>query len=64
MKMKSLIAAIVLAGVGALSFAQNDPAPAAPLKVEKVNNKNAKKHAHKVSVKKHKAAKHKKQAAM
>jgi len=64
MKMKSLIATIVLAGIGALSFAQNEPAPAAPVKVEKAAKKNAKKHAHKVSVKKHKAAKHKKQAAM
>jgi len=64
MKIKSLIAAVVVAGISALSFAQNEPVSKAPVKVEKVNKKNAKKHAHKVSGKKHKVAKHKKQAVM
>ena len=64
MKMKSLIAAVVVGGISALSFAQNEPSSKAPVKVEKVNKKNAKKHAHKVSGKKHKVAKHKKQAVM
>lgn len=66
MKLKSLLAALLVSLVPSLSFAQSAPAAAADntAKIEQPSKKTAKKHAHKVGVKKHKAAKHKKTAAM
>jgi hypothetical protein len=66
MKLKSLLAAVLISSIASLSFAQSAPAAAAesPSQVETVVKKPAKKHGHKVSAKKHKAAKHKKKAAM
>jgi len=64
MKIQTLIAALVISSVSALSIAQTEPvapvaAPAA--KASKATKKNT----HKVNVKKHKAkTKHKKAAAM
>ena len=66
MKLKSLLAALLTSLVASLSFAQAAPAAAvdSTTKIDQSVNKPAKKHAHKVSAKKHKAAKHKKPAAM
>lgn len=66
MKLKSLLAALLMSSIASLSFAQSAPAAAtvSPSQVETVIKKPAKKHAHKVASKKHKATKHKKKAAM
>jgi Skp family chaperone for outer membrane proteins len=78
MKLNTLFAASVMSLAATLSFAQTAPAvapiapavvqPAAPVdntaKAEAPAKKHGKKQAHKVSVKKHKVAKHKKKAAM
>ena len=61
MKFQSLIAALVISSVSALSMAQTEPVAPVAAPVAKA----AKKNTHKVSLKKHKAkAKHKKAAAM
>lgn len=80
MKLKSLLVVSVVSFAASLSFAQTAPvvAPVAPAvvqqapaaaventsKAEVPTKKHAKKHAHKVSAKKHKAGKHKKKAVM
>jgi hypothetical protein len=80
MKLNSLLAVSALSFATTLSFAQSapavapvapavvQPAPAAAVdntsKAEVPPKKHAKKHAHKVSAKKHKAGKHKKKVVM
>lgn len=66
MKIKTMLAAVIFSLVGPVSFALSAPAAAvdSTVKIEKSVKKPAKKHAHKVSAKKHKAAKHKKTAPM
>ena len=66
MKLKSLLAALLTSLVASLSFGQAASADAVDntAKIVRSVNKPAKKHAHKVSAKKHKVAKHKKTAAM
>jgi ribosomal protein L12E/L44/L45/RPP1/RPP2 len=64
MKIQTLIAALVISSVSALSIAQTEPVAPVAAPAAKAS-KATKKSTHKVNVKKHKAkAKHKKTAAM
>jgi Skp family chaperone for outer membrane proteins len=61
MKMKHMLPALLMSLLGSFSYAQSAPAAAVDgtVKVEKSAKKTTKKHAHKVSSKKHKTSKHK-----
>jgi hypothetical protein len=61
MKLKHVLPALLMSLLGTFSFAQSAPASAVDgtVKIEKPAKKTAKKHAHKVSAKKHKASKRK-----
>ena len=62
MKLQSFVVGLVIAFVTNVAMAQTEPTvtPAGTETAMKPNKKAAKKHAHKVSAKKHKVGKHKK----
>jgi len=61
MNLKPMICALAMSLLGSVSFAQSAPAAAfdSTVKIETAVKKTPKKHAHKVSAKKHKTSKHK-----